>query len=127
MLMKHLTKSNTFIIEMLRKLAEDSFLKLLKGIYKNIQVISYLIVNHRGHAPNFLVYKMRCRPPQAQIADAEDSDVSPLLLGLFLLRHLQFFPPFWGWISLPSEGLNERLVSVGRLWALQPWILHFLP
>ena len=44
MLMKHLTKSNTFIIEMLRKLAEDSFLKLLKGIYENIKVISYLIM-----------------------------------------------------------------------------------
>ena len=39
-----------------------------------------------------------------------------LLLGLFLLRHLQFFPPFLGWVSLLSEGLDERLVSVGRLW-----------
>ena len=29
---------------MLRKLAEDSFLKLLKGIYENIKVISYLIM-----------------------------------------------------------------------------------
>lgn len=51
---------------------------------------------HRGHAPNFLVYKRRCRPLQAQIADAEDSDITELLLGLFLLRHLQFFSAFLG-------------------------------
>lgn len=79
-----------------------------------------------GLAPNLLVYKRLCLPPQARIADAEHSDLLQLLLGLFLLRHLQFFPPFWGG-SLTYKVLTGRLVSVGRLWAFSLGYCIFFP
>lgn len=45
--------------------------------------------------PGVAGHSLSCLQSPA-IADAEDSDITELLLGLFLLRHLQFFSAFLG-------------------------------